>query len=223
MTEEEKTIPQVQNAYDDDSIKSLEWKDAIRRRPGMYIGRLGDGNSYGDGIYVLLKESVDNSIDEFRAGFGKNILINFTEESVSVRDYGRGIPLNKVIDVTSKLHTGAKFDSSVFQKSVGLNGVGLKAVNALSVSFYVESFREGESFWAEYSRGDLVDSGKRSGLKEKNGTLVRFTPDPGLFVGYRFKEEIVETFIKNYSYLNKGLTLTLNGTPICPRTACWTS
>ena len=197
--------------YGDDKIVTLEWNVHIRKRPGMYIGRLGNGDDQGDGIYVLLKEVVDNSIDEFAMGFGKNIQINVTEKEVSVRDFGRGIPLDSVVKVTSQLNTGAKFDTETFQKSVGLNGVGTKAVNALSSAFYVESFRDGECSWARFSKGELLESGKGT-TTEKNGTLVRFTPDEDLFVGYQYHMEYVESLVKNYSYLKKGLTLNLNGT-----------
>ena len=196
--------------YTDDNIKTLEGVEHIRRRPGMYIGRLGNGDNQGDGIYVLLKEVVDNSIDEFSMGFGKVIHINVTEKEVSVRDYGRGIPLNSVVKATSILNTGAKYDNKAFKKSVGLNGVGVKAVNALSSHFYVESFRDGASSFAEFSEGKLLDSGQRPS-KEKNGTLVRFTPDENMFKDYSFRMEFVESLIKNYSYLKKGLTLNLNG------------
>ncbi|MDD6364723.1 MAG: DNA topoisomerase IV subunit B [Bacteroidales bacterium] len=201
---------QTQN-YGDDKIITLEGVEHIRRRPGMYIGRLGNGDKSDDGIYVLLKEIIDNSIDEYTMGFGKTIQITVDEKSVSVRDNGRGIPLDSVVRVVSVLNTGAKYDDAVFKKAVGLNGVGSKAVNALSESFYVESFRDGMSSYAEFRRGRLVDSGKRES-KEKNGTLVRFTPDPNLFIDYSYRMEHVETMVKNYSYLKKGLALNLNGT-----------
>lgn len=200
------------NNYTDENIRTLEGVEHIRRRWGMYIGRLGNGDNPEDGIYVLLKEILDNSIDEFSAGFGKSIQITIDGGSVSVRDFGRGIPLGSVIKATSKLNTGGKFDDAVFKKSVGLNGVGTKAVNALSSEFYVESFRDGESSWARFSRGQLLDSGMRSGLTEKNGTFVRFTPDSELFGHYEYNMDYVETMIKNYSYLKKGLTLNLNET-----------
>ncbi|MCF0175383.1 MAG: ATP-binding protein [Bacteroidales bacterium] len=200
------------NSYNDESIRTLEGVEHIRKRPGMYIGRLGNGDNQGDGIYVLLKEVVDNSIDEFSMGFGKTIFVTVTEKEVTVRDYGRGIPLGSVIKATSILNTGAKYDDKVFKKSVGLNGVGVKAVNALSESFYVESFRDGESSYALYSLGSLQDSGTRSGLREKNGTLVRFTPDEHMFAGYHYRMEFVETMVKNWTYLKKGLSINLNGT-----------
>ncbi|MCQ2174595.1 MAG: type IIA DNA topoisomerase subunit B [Bacteroidales bacterium] len=197
--------------YDDSQIKTLEGVEHIRRRPGMYIGRLGNGNNPSDGIYVLLKEIVDNSIDEFAMGFGKQIVITVDEEGVSVRDYGRGIPLGSVIKAVSVLNTGGKFDDAVFKKSVGLNGVGTKAVNALSLDFYVCSHRDGECSWARFHQGQLVDSGS-SDTREKNGTLVKFVPDEEIFGKYSYNMDFVETLVKNYSYLKRGLTLTLNGT-----------
>ena len=198
--------------YTDANIKTLEGVEHIRRRPGMYIGRLGNGSNPGDGIYVLLKETVDNCIDEYSAGYGKQVLINIEERQVTVRDFGRGIPLNSVVKATSELNTGGKFDDKVFKKSVGLNGVGSKAVNALSSDYYVEFFREGESSWARYRRGELVDSGKKEKTGEKNGTLVVFTPDNEMFGAFDFNMDYVETMVKNYSYLKKGLALVLNGT-----------
>ena len=202
--------------YTDENIKTLKWNEHIRKRAGMYIGRLGNGDNPGDGIYVLLKEVIDNSIDEFAMGFGKTIDISIDGKDVTVRDFGRGIPLNSVVDVTSKLNTGGKFDDSAFKKSVGLNGVGTKAVNALSSSFYVESFRDGESSYALFSRGELEDSGKRD-TKEKNGTLVRFTPDEEMFGDFTYNLEYVVSMVKNYAYLKKGLSLTLNGTQYISR------
>ena len=204
---------QLQNSYDDNSIQTLEWNEHIRRRAGMYIGRLGNGDRQGDGIYVLLKEIIDNSIDEFSMGFGKRIDINIEGQTVTVRDYGRGIPLNKVVDATSKLNTGGKFDDVNFKKSVGMNGVGTKAVNAMSVDFYVASFRDGKCSYAQFRNGgDLEDSGIID-TNEKNGTLIRFTPDKELFNDFSFHMEFVEPLVKNYSYLKKGLTLVLNGVP----------
>ena len=208
MNEEEKKLD---TNYGDDKIITLEGVEHIRRRPGMYIGRLGNGDNQGDGIYVLLKEIVDNSIDEFSMNHGKTIQIQVDEKSVSVRDFGRGIPLNSVVKAVSVLNTGGKYDDSSFKKSIGLNGVGSKAVNALSSHFYVESFRDGMSAFAEFERGKLVNEGKRE-TKEKNGTLVRFTPDELMFVDYHYNLEYVETMVKNYSYLKKGLSLNLNGT-----------
>ena len=196
--------------YTDDNIKTLEGVEHIRRRPGMYIGRLGNGDDLGDGIYVLLKEVVDNSIDEFSAGYGKQIQISVDEKEASVRDFGRGIPLNSVVKAVSILNTGGKYDTKGYKKSVGLNGVGLKAVNALSSYFYVESYRDGMSSYAEFREGKLLDSGQRPS-KEKNGTFVKFIPDEHLFTGYSFHMEFIESMMKNYSYLKKGLTLNFNG------------
>ena len=201
----------AQTNYTDDNIKTLKWNEHIRKRAGMYIGRLGNGDNPGDGIYVLLKETVDNSIDEFSMGFGKQIIITIEDNrKVTVRDFGRGIPLDSVVKVTSQLNTGGKFDDVAFKKSVGLNGVGSKAVNALSSEYYVESFRDGQSSWARYSKGELLDSGKRE-TTEKNGTFVQFYPDTDMFGDYAYNPEYVETLVKNYSYLKKGLTLSLNG------------
>ncbi len=196
--------------YTDDNIKTIEGVEHIRLRPGMYIGRLGDGSKEGDGIYVLLKEIVDNSIDEYAMGFGKQVQINIENDEVSVRDFGRGIPLDSVIKATSILNTGGKFDDKAFKKSVGLNGVGTKAVNALSESFYVCSHRDGECSWARFERGELKDSG-RGDTKEKNGTLVVFKPDSMMFSKYSYNMDYVRTMVKNYSYLKKGLTLVFNG------------
>ena len=198
--------------YTDDNIITLEGVEHIRMRPGMYIGRLGNGNNQGDGIYVLLKEVVDNSIDEFAMGFGKQVQIQVENGEVSVRDFGRGIPLDSVVKAVSILNTGGKFDDKAFKKSVGLNGVGTKAVNALSERFYVCSYRDGECSWARFERGELIDSGKDS-TKEKNGTLVRFYPDTMMFGDFHYNMDYVETMVKNYSYLKRGLTLVLNGTP----------
>ena len=202
----------INEIYSDDNIKTLEGLEHIRLRPGMYIGTLGKGDDAGDGIYVLLKEVVDNSIDEFTAGHGKQIQITVNEKEVSVRDFGRGIPLNSVVKAVSILNTGGKYDSKGYKKSVGLNGVGLKAVNALSSHFHVEAYRDGMCSYASFSKGELIDSGQ-SQTKEKNGTYVRFTPDENLFVDYSYHMDFVESMVKNYSYLKKGLTLNLNGTP----------
>lgn len=201
------------NNYTDDNIRTLEGVEHIRRRPGMYIGRLGDGNNPGDGIYVLLKEIVDNSIDEYAMGFGKQVKIDIEDNMVCVRDFGRGIPLDSVVKATSKLNTGGKFDDGAFKKSVGLNGVGTKAVNALSSEFYVESFRDGQSSWATYKKGVLTGSGKKDSSGEKNGTFIKFYPDPDMFGKFNYNMDYVETMVKNYSYLKKGLTLILNGNP----------
>lgn len=206
-------ITVIQNKYDDESIIHLDDMDHIRRRPGMYIGKLGDGASQDDGIYVLIKEVVDNAIDEFSSGFGKkiDIKIDATEKKVSIRDYGRGIPLGKIIEAVSKLNTGAKYDSKVFQKSVGLNGVGTKAVNALSSYFRVQSIRDGKSRAAVFRQGTLVeDSGIIDNATEANGTLVEFIPDSAVFGNYHYVDEYVEKRVLNYSYLNKGLTITYN-------------
>ncbi|MBQ9463245.1 MAG: type IIA DNA topoisomerase subunit B [Bacteroidales bacterium] len=197
--------------YTDDNIITLEGVEHIRMRPGMYIGRLGNGNNIGDGIYVLLKEVVDNSIDEFAMGFGKQVQITIEDNEVTVRDFGRGIPLDSVVKAVSILNTGGKFDDKAFKKSVGLNGVGTKAVNALSERFYVCSYRDGECSWASFERGSLKESGKDAS-KEKNGTLVRFYPDTMMFGDFHYNMDFVETMVKNYSYLKRGLTLVLNGT-----------
>lgn len=196
--------------YTDDAIRTLDGVKHIRLRPGMYIGRLGDGKNPGDGIYVLLKEIIDNSVDEFAMGQGKEIRISIEDKCVSVRDFGRGIPLDSVVKAVSVLNTGGKFDDGNFKKSIGLNGVGTKAVNALSSEFYIASYRDGTCSWARFERGGLADSGKAE-TKEKNGTLVRFIPDPLMFGEYAFNLTFVETMVKNYSYLKRGLTLTFNG------------
>ena len=201
----------INTGYNDDAIQTLEWNEHIRRRAGMYIGRLGNGDRQGDGIYVLLKEIVDNSIDEFSMGFGKRIDIVIEDKTVTVRDYGRGIPLNKVVDATSKLNTGGKFDDRNFKKSVGMNGVGTKAVNATSSDFYVASYRDGQCSYAHFCRGELLENAIEPST-EKNGTFIRFTPDRELFGDFSFRMEFVESLVKNYSYLKKGLTLNLNGT-----------
>ena len=201
----------LNHTYNDDSIQTLEWNEHIRRRAGMYIGRLGNGDRQGDGIYVLLKEIIDNSVDEFSMGFGKRIDITIEDRTVTVRDFGRGIPLNKVVDATSKLNTGGKFDDTNFKKSVGMNGVGTKAVNAMSVDFYVASYRDGQCSYAHFRRGDLLEDAIVPS-DEKDGTLIRFTPDEEMFNDFSFHMEFVESLVKNYSYLKKGLTLVLNGT-----------
>ncbi|MFW5657973.1 MAG: DNA topoisomerase IV subunit B [Bacteroidota bacterium] len=198
-------------AYSEDTIQTLDWKEHIRRRPGMYIGKLGDGSSQDDGIYILLKEVLDNSVDEFMMGYGKKIEITITEHTVTVRDYGRGIPLGKLIDVTSKMNTGAKYDSKVFKKSVGLNGVGIKAVNALSSEFIVSSHREGRVKEVLFNAGELVREEKERDTKETNGTKVIFKPDEELFGNYHYLTEYIETMVRNYVYLNSGLTIIFNG------------
>lgn len=172
--------------YDEDSIKSLDWREHIRMRPGMYIGKLGDGSSPDDGIYVLVKEVIDNSIDEHMMGFGKTIEIKITDQRVEVRDYGRGIPLGKVVDCVSKINTGGKYDTGAFQKSVGLNGVGTKAVNALSNYFKVQAFREGQTKVAEFQRGVLTNDAKVTSASGRNGTLIAFEPDETVFKNYHF-------------------------------------
>lgn len=197
--------------YDDDSIRTLDWKEHIRLRPGMYIGKLGDGSSMDDGIYILVKEVVDNCIDEYRMGAGKQIEITIAEGIVTVRDYGRGIPLGKVVDVVSKINTGAKYDSKAFQKSVGLNGVGTKAVNALSSYFKVTSTRDGKSKTAEFERGNLIKEHKEVKTSEPNGTEVTFVPDDTVFKKYHFINEYVVNLIQNYCYLNAGLSIIFNG------------
>lgn len=197
--------------YSEDSIRTLDWKEHIRKRPGMYIGKLGDGTSNDDGIYVLLKEVMDNSIDEFMMGYGKTIDIEITGQKVKVRDYGRGIPLGKVMDVASKMNTGAKYDSKVFKKSVGLNGVGIKAVNALSTFFKIEAYRDGEKKTIEFAHGDIVLDEEIQSTNEKNGTMVLFKPDAQLFGEFHYIEEYIETMVRNYVYLNSGLTINLNG------------
>ncbi len=197
--------------YSEDTIRTLDWKEHIRKRPGMYIGKLGDGSSPDDGIYVLLKEVLDNCIDEYMMGYGKVIEITINEKEVTVRDYGRGIPLGKVIDVASKMNTGAKYDSKVFKKSVGLNGVGIKAVNALSSSFRIESVREGKAKIAGFETGTLIMDAPESDSTLKNGTIITFTPDETMFGRFRFIPEYVELMIRNYGYLNAGLKINYNG------------
>ncbi len=209
MAKAEKT--QASTQYDESSIKSLDWREHIRLRPGMYIGKLGDGSSKDDGIYVLVKEVVDNCIDEHMMGYGKTIDIKITDQKVVVRDYGRGIPLGKVVDVVSKINTGAKYDSGAFQKSVGLNGVGTKAVNALSNYFKVQAFREGQSKLAEFKKGKLVNDPKQSKSNERNGTLVEFEPDDSMFKNYHFIPEYLDDLMWNYAFLNAGLTINYNG------------
>ena len=199
------------NTYTEDSIRSLDWKEHIRTRPGMYIGKLGDGSAKDDGIYVLIKEVIDNSIDEHLMGHGRQIKIKVKDHRVEVRDYGRGIPLGKVIDCVSKINTGGKYDSEAFQKSVGLNGVGLKAVNALSTKFQIESYREGEIKQAEFKKGENTSDSPVSSTEQKNGTLIRFEPDNSIFKNYNYIPEYLEDQIWNYAYLNSGLTLNYNG------------
>ncbi|HEY5746061.1 MAG TPA: DNA topoisomerase IV subunit B [Chryseolinea sp.] len=196
--------------YNESSIKSLDWREHIRLRPGMYIGKLGDGSSKDDGIYVLVKEVMDNSIDEHMMGHGKVIEVKITDQKVTVRDYGRGIPLGKVVDVVSKINTGAKYDSGAFQKSVGLNGVGTKAVNALSNYFKVQAFREGQAKMAEFKKGVLTTDSRVTKTDEKNGTLVEFEPDNAMFKNYHFIPEYLDDLMWNYAFLNAGLTILYN-------------
>ena len=197
--------------YTEDSIRSLDWREHIRLRPGMYIGKLGDGSSADDGVYVLIKEVLDNCIDEHMMGYGKQIEITIKDRSVFVRDYGRGIPLGKVVDVVSKINTGAKYDSKAFQKSVGLNGVGTKAVNALSTYFKVTAFREGKEKTAEFERGILTKEHKETSSQQANGTMVQFFPDDTVFRNFHFQEEYIENLLWNYCYLNAGLVIVFNG------------
>lgn len=196
--------------YNEDSIRSLDWKEHIRLRPGMYIGKLGDGSAPDDGIYVLMKEVIDNCIDEHTMGYGKQVEIAIQDKTVTIRDFGRGIPLGKIVDVVSKINTGAKYDSKAFQKSVGLNGVGTKAVNALSEDFEVTAYREGKQKSASFKRGLLIQETKESKTTEPNGTLVVFTPDATIFKNYHFIYEYIESQLWNYCYLNAGLTIHFN-------------
>ena len=203
----------MDGTYSEDSIRTLEWNEHIRLRPGMYVGKLGDGSQPDDGIYVLLKEVFDNSVDEYMMGNGRTIELNISDHKVSIRDYGRGIPIGKLVDVSSKMNTGAKYDSKVFKKSVGLNGVGIKAVNALSTSFRIQSFREGKSKLVEYSCGRIVNQQDFEDIREQNGTYVEFLPDESLFGKFDFQNEYIESMVRNYSYLNTGLTIKFNGVP----------
>ncbi len=197
--------------YTEESIKSLDWKEHIRLRPGMYIGKLGDGSAHDDGIYVLVKEIIDNCIDEHMMGFGKTIDIKVSDHKVRIRDYGRGIPLGKVIDCVSKINTGGKYDSGAFQKSVGLNGVGTKAVNALSSYFKVQSFRDGKTKMAEFNQGEVTSDAQVVSTSDRNGTYITFEPDNVIFKNFHFIPDYLDNLIWNYAYLNAGLTLVLNG------------
>ena len=208
---EENTHVNIDLEYGSDAIKTLDWKEHIRRRPGMYIGKLGDGSHADDGIYVLLKEVLDNALDEHMMGFGKQIVVEISPEVVSVRDYGRGIPLDKVRDVSSKMNTGGKYDSKAFKKSVGLNGVGIKAVNALSSTFFIQSYRDGMSNSVSYARGEVISESGLTPTDELNGTLVQFAPDNTIFKNYAYREELIVPLLKNYVFLNTGLTILLNG------------
>lgn len=197
--------------YSEETIKTLDWREHIRKRPGMYIGKLGEGSSKDDGIYIILKETFDNSIDEFMMGYGKHIDVTIDDQNVMVRDYGRGIPLGKVMDVVSKMNTGAKYDSKVFKKSVGLNGVGIKAVNALSANFILQSIREKKMKEVEFTEGKLVRDEEIKDCDLANGTIVTFTPDRKMFGDYHYISEYVETMMRNYVYLNSGLVVNFNG------------
>ena len=197
--------------YTEDNIRSLDWKEHIRMRPGMYIGKLGDGSAADDGIYILIKEVLDNSIDEYVMGAGKTIEIAVRDKTITIRDYGRGIPLGKVVDVVSKMNTGGKYDSKAFKKSVGLNGVGTKAVNALSVNFKVQSIRDNQTKSAEFERGELIFDGEIEKSSQRKGTRVSFTPDEEIFSKFKYRNEYIIKMIKNYVYLNTGLTIIFNG------------
>ena len=200
-----------QTSYTEENIRSLDWKEHIRMRPGMYIGKLGDGSAHDDGIYILIKEVLDNSIDEYVMGAGKTIEVSVRKDQVTIRDYGRGIPLGKVVDVVSKMNTGGKYDSKAFKKSVGLNGVGTKAVNALSAHFKVQSMRDGKVKTAEFEQGNLVNDPPTEKTTNRKGTKVTFVPDTSIFPHYKFRNEYIEKMIKNYVYLNTGLTIIFNG------------
>jgi len=197
--------------YDEGTIKTLDWQEHIRRRPGMYIGKLGDGSSADDGIYVLLKEVMDNSIDEFMMGYGKKIVVNVDQDRVTIRDYGRGIPLGKLVDVASRMNTGAKYDNKVFKKSVGLNGVGIKAVNALSSDFTIKAVREGVAKEVYFSEGIKKGEKDLKDVQEENGTEVTFVPDVTVFKKYRYISDYIVNMMKNYTFLNSGLTVEFNG------------
>ncbi|HKM31038.1 MAG TPA: ATP-binding protein, partial [Bacteroidales bacterium] len=203
-------MSKTEATYTEKDFQTLTWNDHIRLRPGMYIGKSGDGSTPDDGLYVLIKEVIDNSVDEYAMGNGKTIQVAIQDNTVTIRDYGRGIPFGKVLDAASKMNTGAKYDNKTFQKAVGLNGVGLKAVNATSIDFYIASFRNGESHFGRFSKGNLLEEGETK-TEEKDGTLVRFTPDPLMFPDYSIHLEFVEEMLKHYAYLNKGLKLQLNG------------
>ena len=200
-----------QTSYTEENIRSLDWKEHIRMRPGMYIGKLGDGSAHDDGIYILIKEVLDNSIDEYVMGAGKTIEVSVRKNLVSIRDYGRGIPLGKVVDVVSKMNTGGKYDSKAFKKSVGLNGVGTKAVNALSSNFKVQSIRDGKVKMAEFEQGNLVNDPPPEASSNRKGTKVSFVPDSKIFTHYKYRNEYIEKMVKNYVYLNTGLTILFNG------------
>jgi len=211
MTESDNILQPTTENYQEEHIVTLEWQEHIRRRPGMYIGKLGDGSSPDDGIYVLLKEVLDNSIDEYMMGFGKTIEVKVEGTTVSVRDFGRGIPLGKVKDVSSRMNTGAKYDSKAFKKSVGLNGVGIKAVNALSSRFFIESYRDRQAKNVLYRQGVVVDESDIIPSSQANGTWVEFTPDSEIFGDYHYRDEYIDPLLKNYVFLNTGLTIVFNG------------
>ncbi len=208
---QEEKQPTATLEYGSDAIRTLDWKEHIRRRPGMYIGKLGDGAHAEDGIYVLLKEVLDNALDEYMMGYGRQIEVNIEQGVVTVRDYGRGIPLDKVNDVASKMNTGAKYDSKAFKKSVGLNGVGIKAVNALSTEFFIQAFRNGQTKQSTFSCGNILSDDALTSTTEDNGTFVRFTPDSSIFKDYVYRDEYVENLLKNYTFLNSGLSIYYNG------------
>jgi len=197
--------------YVEDNIRTLDWREHIRMRPGMYIGKLGDGQSPDDGIYILIKEIIDNAMDEYFMGFGKEIHIKIQDEKVIIRDFGRGIPLGKVIDCVAQINTGGKYDSKAFKKSVGLNGVGTKAVNALSDYFIVQSYRDGLTKRAEFSKGELTQDFPEGKSTDKNGTVIEFIPDGEIFKNFKFRDDIVEPMLWNYAYLNAGLKIVFNG------------
>ncbi len=201
----------VSSDYTEDSIKSLDWKEHIRMRPGMYIGKLGDGSAQDDGIYVLVKEIIDNSIDEHVMGYGRTIDVRVYNHKVVIRDYGRGIPLGKVVDCVSKINTGGKYDTQAFQKSVGLNGVGTKAVNALSDYFKVQSYRDKKTKVAEFKCGEVISDEKIRSSNDRSGTLIVFEPDGTIFKNFYFIPEYLENQLWNYAYLNSGLTINFNG------------
>jgi len=200
-----------ETTYTEDNIRSLDWKEHIRMRPGMYIGKLGDGSAPDDGIYILIKEVLDNSIDEYMMGFGKNIDVNISDKHITIRDYGRGIPLNKVVDVSSKMNTGAKYDSKVFKKTVGLNGVGIKAVNALSEYFSIKSFRENQVKSIEFSEGEIISEKPISNCEAQNGVEIKFKPDGKMFGNYHYISEYIDSLLRNYVFLNAGLKINFNG------------
>ena len=207
MSEENELLREQTAAYNEDSIRHLSDMDHVRTRPGMYIGRLGDGSHAEDGIYVLLKEVIDNSIDEFRMNFGRRVDIESTTEGgMRIRDYGRGIPQGKLVEAVSELNTGAKYDTETFKKSIGLNGVGLKAVNALSTRFEAASYRDGKVRRVIFRKGSLVDD-QTTDTEEENGTEVLFVPDNTLFLNYAFRDEYIEEKLRNYTYLNSGLSI----------------